>query len=237
MSKNNNEVSLTLLGGYTDRDGNLHREVVFGKRLTAGDMMNLDYDPQAQNPVHYVELTRRLMITKFGTLSMPPALPVMLALDTIDRDDLQAAQQKFLQGSDNRTGEYRTDDNEVKLPFGFVVEGVEYNVVKFGNRLSVKDEAEAAEFPDGLKPTLFLIGKQISKISTEDGMLSIDGQVDLERFESLDAVSIGFLRVGAELFRQSFRLKREENAGKNENDIFHNEGDGNERKRSGESTD
>lgn len=65
-----------------------HSKVTFGKRLMVKDLIALDNDPQAQNPTQYQDLVRRKMITKFGSLTMPVALNVLLGLDVIDRDDL-----------------------------------------------------------------------------------------------------------------------------------------------------
>lgn len=237
MNKDNS-VSITLLGGYTDREGVLHTEVTIGKRLTTGDMLNLDYDSQAQNPIHYEDLTRRLMITKFGTLRMPVPLTVMLALDSIDSDDINKAISEFLQNENNLTGDYEPDEHEILLPIGFFIDSVEYQRVQFGNRVTRQDYAEAANHPVGLTQTMFLIGRQISKISTADNSLSIVGQVDLERFKSLDASNIGFLRMGAELFRQSFRFGRKNVSGRYSTDSLRDdEGNRNDGKRDSKSAD
>ncbi len=85
----------------------------------------------------------------------------------------------------------------------------------------------------------FLIGKQISKLSTDDGTASIEGKVDLDKFKSLDAEDLSLLKVGAELFRQSFRLNREGISGKPDgaSGVNSNEGNGDDGKRSVETAD
>lgn len=205
----NFEHTIELIGGYTDKNEITHKEVTFGYRMNGLDVMNLDTDPQAKNPTQYNDLVRRKMITKFGTTAMPVPLTALLSLDSIDRDDLTTAAEKFLIGSrGERNSEFKSFD-KVKLAFGFVIDGTEYDVISFGNRISGKDFVEADIFGNGIAQTCFLIGKQISRISTSDGTASIDGQVSLDQFNTLDAESISILRAGAELFRQSFRFKRE----------------------------
>jgi hypothetical protein len=217
-----------------------HTDVIFGQRLTAKDLMNLDSDPQAQNPTQYQDLIRRKMITKFGSMKMPVPLNALLALDTIDRDDLGTASDKFLQISrGDRTSEMR-ENHQVKLYFGFEIDGTIYDVVQFGNRTTGKDEVEAdASNLQGISRACFLIGKQISRLSTADGLASIDGQVDLETFQSLDGEDLNLLRIGAEMWRISFRLKGKNVSRKrNGNDGTPSDaGNGNERKRDSKSAD
>lgn len=172
--------------------------------------MDLDNDPQAQNPTQYTELIKRKMIFAFGSLKMPVTLNALLSLDSIDREDLTNASDKFLALSrENRTSEFR-DDHEVKLFFGFEIDGTFYDVVKFGNRITGKDEVAADALGNGVARSCFLIGRQISRISTGDGAASIDGAVDLQTFNSLDGEDMNLLRIGAEMWRISFRFKRKD---------------------------
>lgn len=209
------EYTVELIEGYTSTDSQTreektHRTVVFGRRLTAKDLMNLDDDPQAKNPTQYQDLIRRKMITKFGTLKMPVPLNILLSLDSIDRDDLAFAADKFMNESrGERSFEYR-ENHTVKLAFGFDIDGTIYNVVRFGNRITGRDNVEADAYGTSVTRLCFTIGRQIAKISTEDETASIEGAVALEHFESLDSEDITILQVGAELFRQSFRRKRKE---------------------------
>ena len=203
--------TIELIGGYTDKDGVTHKEVEFGKRLTAQDVMNLDTDPQARIATNYRDSIRRQMITKFGTLKTPVALKVFSSLDSIDRDDLESAGDRFLAATrEERTADFRGDFT-VKLMFGFEIDEVVYNVVQFGNRITGADDIEADLLSlRGVVRDCFLIGRQISKISSQDGAFSIDGKVDLETFFTVDAEDIDLLKVGAEIFRQSFRAKGKE---------------------------
>lgn len=237
MSEENYTHKIELIGGFTDKDGTVHREVEFGKRITAQDLMNLDSDPQAQNPTQYSDLVRRKMIIKFGTLKTPVALNVLLSLDSLDREDLDAAAEKFLQISrGERTAEIR-ENGEIKLRFGFDVDGTFYDVVELGKLTTGKDSVDADALGQGVARQCLLIGRQITKISTSDGAASIDGAVDVEKFYTLDAEDFNQLRVGAKLFEVGFRLKRE-NLSKQRNggNDFHT-GAGNENDRNGNSGD
>lgn len=227
MSEKNYTHSIELIGGYTDKDKNIHKKVTFGNRLTVGDLILLDNDPQGKNPTQYQELIRRKMITEFGTLKMPVPLNVLLSLDSIDCDDLEAAGDQFLVISRcGRTGEY-LDGFALKLPLGFVIDGTEYTNVQFGNRITGKDRVEADAYGAGVAHRAFLIGKQISKISTEDDLACIDGQVKLDMFKTLDAESLNMLWAGAEIFRQSFRFKRKVVSGKSDSENGVDSGDEN----------
>ncbi len=212
------EHKIQLIGGFTDKEDIVHDEVTFGKRLTARDLMDLDNDPQAANPTQYQDLIRRKMITKFGSLKMPVTLNALLALDSIDREDLGAAADKFLAISrGERTSEFR-ENNEVKLFFGFEIDGMIYDVVQFGNRTTGRDEVAADAVGNGIARVCFLIGQQISRISTSDGLASIDGKIDLKQFESLDAEDMNLLRIGAKMWRLSFRLRGKTISGERDGD-------------------
>lgn len=206
-------IGCTIINPKTKKE-TFHSEVTFGKRLTVKDLIALDNDPQAQNPTQYQDLLRRKMITKFGTLTMPVPLNVLLGLDVIDREDLEAAGNEFLRSSRGEcTAEIR-ENHEVKLYFGFEIDGTLYDVVQFGNRITGKDEAEADVFGNGNARLCFLIGRQISRLSTSDGLASIEGKVAIENFNSLDAEDFNLLRTGAEMWKLFFRYKGKTISGK-----------------------
>lgn len=229
------EIRIELAEGYTAFDKVKkqevnHREVVFGRRLTCKDMMDLDNDPQAQNATQYADLIRRKMITKFGLLKMPVPLNVLLSLDFLDREDLSSAADRFLLNSrEGRTSEIR-ENNDVKLMFGFDIDGTTYDVVTFGNKLTGRDEVEADGHGTGVARQCFLLGRQITRLATEDGLATIDGPIALDKFHMLDAEDLNTLRVGAELWKVSFRLKRDDfqkqrNAGESLHLVKGNESD------------
>ena len=231
---------IELIGGCKSVDRKtseetIHRKVIFGKRLTVGELIALESSPQAKNPTYYSDLILRKMIVEFGTLTMPVPLNLLLSLDSIDRDDLQEASDKFLESSRGERSFQFLEDNKVKLAFGFNIDGTEYNTVQFGNRINGQDQVEADPLGRGIAGTCFLIGRQISKISTDDGLASIEGQLELKHFESLDAEGLTVLKVGAEIFRQSFRLEREKISRERNGDESVPPVAGNEDERSGDS--
>lgn len=201
--------SIELLTGHTDKTGVEHRDVEFGRRLIVGDIIALDNDPQAQNPTQYNLLILRRMITKFGTLRLPVDLRVMLSLDSIDREDLSDGADAFLaKGREGLTHEYR-DDGSVKLCFGFDIDGTPYQVVRFGSLTTGADEVEADNQKlSGVGREAFLLGRQITRLETDDGAAGIDGTVDLEMFKKLDGGDFNVLRIGAQKARESFRRER-----------------------------
>lgn len=205
------EHKIDLEFGYTDKDGTVHREVTFGKRPTAGDLMLLDMNPAAQLNTQYVRLIHRLLITKFGTLRMPLDLSVLLALDTRDDDLITAGADEFLLASrEGRASEFR--QNEALLAFGVEVSGQTYHVVRFGNRLTVKDYVEADRRRlVGCGREAYLIGRQVSEIASADGSLSVAGQLKVEQFSSVDSEDFNVLRFAAEFFRLEVPRTREGN--------------------------
>lgn len=206
---------IELIEGYTDKTGKNHKTVEFGKRLTVADMMLIERDPQAQNPVLYEDLVRRMMIVKFGTLKMPLMLPVLLKLDTIDRDDIGYAANEFLQQSrPNGNGEI-LPEHAVRLIFGLTIESTTYDVFKFGNRLTGQDQADAyAKGLNGVAKEAFELGRQICEISDSESGLTVNGSLTLEQMAKLDGEDLNLLRVAGELYRQSFRFGREKVSGK-----------------------
>ncbi len=86
-----------------------------------------------------------------------------------DIEGLINAHEMFLaMGTNGRTWE-TLSDSEVRLAVGYELDGVTYNLVKMGNRLTGLDlvAADKEGFQE-LKRQCFLIGRQIASISTED---------------------------------------------------------------------
>jgi hypothetical protein len=201
--------TVLLTGGIKDLNGGLHREIVFGHRITGGDLMLMDTDPQATLQTQYKALIMRGAIIKAGTLPMPIPTKLLLQLDDIDRDDLDKGHDEFQQVSaGGRSSEILAVD-KVQMAFGFDKNGNVYNRAQFGNRLTGVDELKADQLGlSGVARACFLIGKQIIKLSTEDEQQSLEGEVPLEWFETLDGADIYTLRSAAEAWRQTFRRRR-----------------------------
>lgn len=205
-----NTKKVELKFGFTDKKNNKHLEVEFGKRPKVSDLLALDVNPQAQNPTLYVQFLRRLMITKFGTLTMPVPQTALLALDTYDDDLLEKAANEFLQDSRGEKEPKILPNNEAQLMFGIEIEGVNYNIVKFGNRLTVADNVEASSqgLGTGVARTCFQIGKQICEIRNSETGLKIEGQLALENFSDLDSEDFNAMRLAAEFFRLGVSEKK-----------------------------
>lgn len=209
MSEKNYTHSIELLDGFTDKDGKTHTEVTFGKRLSVGDLMMIEDNPQSQFQTQHTDLIRRQMMTRFGTMKLPVTLATLLSLNRIDRRDLAEAADHYVRVSrGERTSEFLSD-NKVKLYFGFEVAGEFYDVVQFGNNLNGHDEVEADRLGlTGMRRLCFDLGKQISRLESSEHEMVIEGKVELDAFEKLDGDDLNVLRIGGEMFTQSFRLNR-----------------------------
>lgn len=223
------EHKIRLLTGHTDNTKVTHRDVTIGKRVSVGDLMLLDQDPRASSVTQYNDLVMARMVTAFGDLKMPLALSVLLSLDEVDREDLQRAGHEFNQMTAGEITPEYGDDNSVRLAFGFKIGDDEYNRVTFGRLVTGHDQVEADRLDlAGVARECFLLGRQITKIQTDNQTVTLDGPAELESFKSLDGMSLQILRVGAVMYRTSFRLEREalsRDAGEDSAD--HDEGNGN----------
>jgi hypothetical protein len=205
----NFEKTIELLTGYTDKSGVTHKSVTFGRRLLGRDLFALDTDPQATLSTQHGSLIWAKSIISFGALKMPIPLSVLLDLDSLDRDDVEDAYNKFqLESAEGREVE-RINDSTVRLAFGFEREGLVYDVAEFGHLLTGRDEVAAdKEFFVGSKRRCFLVGRQIKQLRQSDGQATIDGPILLSWFEELDAADIVTLLGAGEIFRQSLRRAR-----------------------------
>ncbi|MGA9768282.1 MAG: hypothetical protein WBV94_04525 [Blastocatellia bacterium] len=198
--------------GYKDSKNNVHRQVTFGARVNGEKLFAIDEDPQANSKTQYQLLLLRASITEFGTLTMPVTLAVLLALDSIDIDDLNEA---FITFSNNHIGARKVEflpENKVKLPLGYERNGLTYDVVEFGTRLTGMDDVEADHLNlTGARRLCFLAGKQVVRLSQSDGASILEGPLPLQICERLDVVDIYAIKAGSEFFRQSLRIKGREN--------------------------
>ncbi|GEM_PF-2762822 len=202
-------IEIHLSGGYKDTKGVLHQRVVFGRRPTGKELFLIDSDPQARLSTQYNDLIMRVSITAFGGLTLPVTLKVLLSLDDIDRDDLNDAYERFITESlEDRKVDYPSSDT-VKLAFGYEANGLAYDLVTFGRMTTGYDRIEADRL--GLDRTAricFLMGKQITKLSQSEGSSVLDGPIDLNIFERLDAIDIHALQIGAAKWKEFFRRSR-----------------------------
>ncbi len=205
--------------GHEDKSGVVHREVVFGKRIMGRDLFDLDDDPRAQGRTQRSDMIVRKAITRFGTLPLPVELDVLMSLDRLDRRDLTRGYNEFaIESAGDRAPEFLSD-SKVKLAFGFVRDGVVYDLVTFGKRLTGYDELESDTLGlSGLSQACFLIGKEIVQLSQSEGTQKIDGSVELSAFDTLDGADVFTLNTASEKWLDSFRPKRSSLQGKESND-------------------
>lgn len=210
-------ITIDLIGGYTDKHNVTHQRVTIGKRITGKELFKVASDPQAALETQYNALILREKITEFGSLKMPVTLSVLLSLDSIDRDDLSDASNRFsnqyqqVESENSRASEPKLlPGNRVGLRFGYERNGLTYDLLEFGKRITGMDEIEADKLGfEGIKKNCYLAAKQISKLLQKDGEAELQApfapEFLLEMLESLDAVDISYLRVASEVWRQSFR--------------------------------
>jgi hypothetical protein len=227
-------VTIELVMGYQSRalrDGEpeVHRRVTFGKRLKGRSLFNIDSDPQSKLSTQYQDLIVRDCITEFGTIKMPVPLQFLLELDSIDRDDLADAHQKFMRGSlvdwlaerGLKEGDAPAviDDAHVRLAYGYEHNGVCYDLVEFGHRLTGMSEVKADKQKlTGVRRTCFLAGLQIARLMQTTGASEISGPIDpytldpdmapvyADVFAKLDAIDIQAIQMGSVAYRESFRV-------------------------------
>ena len=199
-------LTMELTIGHTDKRGTTHTRVTFGKRLSGRELFAIDADPQSEIATQYEALLHRAAITEFGSMRMPVSLAILLELDSIDRDDLSAA---FNQFTLDLLGDRKAEpiaDNKVKLALGYERNGLVYDLVEFGRRLTGMDEVEADKLRlTGIRRVCFLIGKQVTRLAQSEGASELSGPMGLEIFENLVTVDIHTLRLASEVWRQSFR--------------------------------
>jgi hypothetical protein len=210
------EHTIELTFGYEDKDGTVHREVTFGRRVTVGDLIVLDNDPRARNPVQYEDRTKLKAITKFGTMKLPLKIDVLLGLNSIDRADVDTGFDTFcVESRGDREAAYPTEKS-TQVYFGFEIDGEIYDVVEFGKLITGRDEVDAAAMSlAGIARECFLLGRRITRLSkSEDPIASIDGPLQLEAFTNLDAQDLLLLRAGAAIAEAFFRIEGKGKGGK-----------------------
>ncbi|HEY9286263.1 MAG TPA: hypothetical protein VIP46_22620 [Pyrinomonadaceae bacterium] len=198
-----------LLTGYKGGDGVAHTEVEIGKRITAGDLMRIGDDPESTIEVQFNLLLLSVAITKFGTLPVPPAVPltVLLSLDSVDREDLSRAHNRFIKASRGGARPERLSESRVRLTSGFQIGGQTYDVVEFGRLLTGYDEIDA----DGMsqwRQQCFLLGKQITQLAQSAGGATLAGPIDADAFESLPDVDLYELINLSADWKNSFRRRK-----------------------------
>lgn len=201
--------TIQLAIGYKESNGEIHKSVTFGKRLDGAGLFQIEADPQSSIQTQYNLMLIGRSITSFGALPMPVPLACLLSLDLLDLSHLTQAYLEFTsQGLEGRESKI-ISDTEVMLAFGYSNNGLTYNRVRFGNRVTGYDAVSADT--QNLKGELrecYLIGKEISELSTEDGAHKLTGPIEAQLFEKLDNADIVTLQKAAVRWRGSFLKSR-----------------------------
>lgn len=198
---------LQLEVGHTDSAGKLHDEVEISRRLLGKDLFEIDEHPLAVLKTNREFLFLSRAITKFGDLKLPVALSTLLALDSVDRDDLLDAYNGLEnEGADKLEA---LPDNKLRLGDGLDVGGVVYDLAEFGVRLTGKDYVEADQKElVGTRRVFYLVGRQVSLLSQSEGQATLSGPLTLEQMETMHVSDLYALRGASEIWRQSFRRPR-----------------------------
>ena len=200
--------SFNLKFGYKDKEDSeiIHREVVISRRPTGKDLIQIaENDLDADETLSSLGLVAA-MISRFGKLTMPVPITVLLQLNEIDTDKLRNEFSDFLSDSTEGKEAKVLDDGRAQLAFGINREGVNYDVVEFGNllngydRININKEAKNPAQFKALK-----IAQEVAKLSTADGSKSISGALTLAEMESLDLSDIIVLMEAESQWLDSFR--------------------------------
>ncbi len=196
--------TITLENGFTDAKGVTHKELTFGYRLTGLDLVEIDRSTDGQSNEVVKFWTYKTTLTAFGTLHQAAFLGALLSLEDVELDEVEAGLAAFLTKA-GAAPEF-ISETVVRLAFGIVREGVTYNTVTFGNPLRGVELVEADRLNlSGVRRNFYLVGAQVSRISTGDGEQSIDGPLDIEAFYPMDADDVFALRNGAEMWKAKRR--------------------------------
>lgn len=208
--------TITLPVGYTGRDPQAatSRAVTFGRRATLGERLKIDEDAQSSIVTQKTLLLARAAITEFeGVKRNPVPLSVLLQLEETDRDVLVEGYVDFMQRSLGDGAAEKLDDNTFKFALGVQVDGETYDVVEFTpdpQPLSGFDEVKLERrYGAGVRRDVALICREVVALSQSEGALRLEGPVEIELLERLDAYDgielLGFFAERRASFRRSRR--------------------------------
>lgn len=194
--------------GYTSPGGSeRHADFEIGRRPTGGDLMRIGDEPESARNTQFNLMLLQAAVTKFGAMPLPVPLTTLLALNSVDREDLNRAYTKFLKESAGGRRAARLTESRLRLAHGFEVDGQTYDVVEFSNLLTGYDELEADEMT-GWRQVCFLLGRQVGALSQSEGAAVLPGPLAPEAFERLDAEDVYEMSSFAAQWRDSFRAKK-----------------------------
>lgn len=195
----------TLKFGYTDKEEKsvVHQAVTMSKRPTGKDFLVASDLGGGTSSTRYTMAMVASAITAFGTVKMPVPLTVLLNLNRIDREKLLSEYLLFTV-IDAKPEQLET--GKVQLVFGVERDGVRYDVVEFGHLLTGYDEVAIEESTETVQQeTAFKMALEVVRISTSDGIASLEGALTREEIESLDFDDYDALQKAEGVWLNSFR--------------------------------
>src|SRR5262245_23103532 len=123
--------TVTLIDGYRDAQGGLHREVEVGYVLRGADLFSIDEHPLGTTQAARDFLILSKAITRFGTMRLPVPPTVLAELDTVERDDLLTAYNDLEKKSRGGRRPEVLPDGRLRLASGYEHDGITYDVVEY----------------------------------------------------------------------------------------------------------
>lgn len=202
--------TVTLEHGFIDAKQNQHKEITFGHRLNGLDLITVDKmaDLMGQSASKFLILAAA--ITKFGELPESSFVEALLSLDDLDVEEVAKGYDAFLQLRESKPE--ILSDTSLKLTSYIEVEEKKYNVVTLGNPLNGFAYLRADKLRlTGIGRTLYLIGQQVSKLSTDDGQSEKATQLTHKDFYGLDSDDIFTLKQVSDnwMFKRRLDAHRE----------------------------
>lgn len=202
---NNQTKTFDLPFGYQDKsnESNLHQSVVMSKRPTAKDLF---MDESNGSGIQFNLMLQGASITKFGDLTMPVPMTVLLSLNSVDREKLFREFLDFIAATKGQSEGKEIEVGKVKLSFGIEINGITYDTVTFGHLLNGYDESEIETTgATGWHRRCLVVAKEITKLSQSNGTQEHLGAVPIEAIEKLDFFDLVTLGDAEVTWRDSFR--------------------------------
>lgn len=196
--------------GYQDKENPelAHRRVEFSHRPTGGDFMKAMEETDGANP-EYLFVLMQAAISKFGDLTMPVPMTVLLSLNWIDQEDLQSAFFEFLGDTGSKQEAKILETGKVQLGFGIKrADGTNFDIVEFGKILNGYDQIQIRKDANSeFERNVLTIGREVSRMASADGSRKTDECPTLDELKSLDWEDFVILQQAVNEWRDSFRKR------------------------------
>lgn len=199
--------AIELKYGYQDKENTelAHKQVEFARRPTGADFMRAMEETDGANP-EFLFVLMSTAISKFGEITMPVPMTVLLSLNWIDQEGLQETFYEFLGDTSGKQEAKTLEMGKVQLAFGIERDGANFDVVEFGNILNGYDQIQIRkDSATDFERSILTIGREVSRLSSSDGKRSVDGSLTLDELKKLDWEDFVSLQKAVEEWRDSFR--------------------------------